>query len=258
MPTETQQVRVKPSLTKVLATLGPASEDVKTLGKMVEAGARLFRLNFSHGDFGSHRMRLDVVRSVSASMGVPLAVVGDLQGPKIRVGVMPEGGIEVVPGQEVVISGTAGEMLVRDEGRASTPVLPTTYGAMVREVQAGQRVLINDGAVRMLAVESSKDELRCVVKVGGRITTRKGINLPDSVLSVPALSERDWECARWGVEHDLDFLALSFVRTGNDVAELNRRLAELGAGRGTPGGGQRHADAGDREDRDAAGGGEHR
>lgn len=213
----------KTSLTKILATLGPASEDPKVLAKLVEAGARLFRLNFSHGDFASHLKRLNVVREVSASTGVPLAVLGDLQGPKIRVGAMPDEGIDLEPGQEVVISASATAFSLR----AGVPVLPTTYPQMVREVSPGQRVLINDGAIRMLAMQSSGDELRCVVKIGGKVTSKKGINLPDSTLSVPALSDRDWECALWALEHDLDFLALSFVRTGKDVAELNRRLAAV-------------------------------
>jgi pyruvate kinase len=226
MPTDTQTHSgpSRASLTKILATLGPASEDEKVLTKLVESGARLFRLNFSHGDFASHLKRLSVVRSVSAAMGVPLAVLGDLQGPKIRVGTMPDEGIDVEPGTEVVISASATTFSMR----GTTPVLPTTYPQMVREVAPGQRVLINDGAIRMLAVETSAsgDELRCVVKIGGKITSKKGINLPDSVLSIRALSDRDWECAQWALRNDLDFLALSFVRTGDDVAELNRRLAE--------------------------------
>lgn len=228
MPTDTQTHTgpARASLTKILATLGPASEDEKVLTKLVESGARLFRLNFSHGDFASHLKRLNVVRAVSASMGIPLAVLGDLQGPKIRVGLMPDDGIDVEPGTEVVISASATAFSLC----GATPVLPTTYPQMVREVAPGQRVLINDGAIRMLAVETSAsgEELRCIVKIGGKITSKKGINLPDSVLSIRALSDRDWECAQWAVDNDLDFLALSFVRTGDDVAELNRRLAAIG------------------------------
>lgn len=216
-------LRSRPSLTKILATLGPASEDERVLAKLVEAGASLFRLNFSHGDFDSHLKRLNAVRNVSRALDRPLAVLGDLQGPKIRVGVMPEGGYDVAMGQEVVISAAATAFSVQD----GVPVLPTTYPAMVNEVQPGQRVLINDGAIRMLAVDSGNGELRCVVKTGGLITSKKGINLPESTLSVPALSDRDWACAKWAVEHEIDFLALSFVRAGKDVAELNRRLAGL-------------------------------
>ncbi|MFM9956614.1 MAG: pyruvate kinase [Phycisphaerales bacterium] len=214
------------SLTKILATLGPASEEPKVLARMVDAGARLFRLNFSHGDFDSHLKRLEVVRAVARQTGIPLAVLGDLQGPKIRVGVMPEAGVTVEPGDEVIVSAAATSLELRGAGeKGQLVVLPTTYPQMVREVAPGQRVLINDGAVRMFAVESINDELRCVVNVGGKITSKKGINLPDSTLGVPALSARDWECALWALEHDLDFLALSFVRKGADVADLNRRLS---------------------------------
>lgn len=214
--------RLRPSLTKILATLGPASEDEKVLSKLVESGATLFRLNFSHGDFDSHARRLAAVRAVSEKLDMPLAVLGDLQGPKIRVGQVPGDGVEVEPGQDIIISATATEFTP-----GAVPVFTTTYPPMTREVSPGDRVLINDGAIRMLAVESSGNELRCRVKIGGRITSKKGINLPDSSLSVPALSDRDWECAVWAVQNNLDFLALSFVRHGRDVEELNRRLAAL-------------------------------
>lgn len=214
----------RPSLTKILATLGPASEDERTLAKLVEAGVRLVRLNFSHGDLDGHARRLEVVRRASSAMGIPLAVVGDLQGPKIRVGNAPDEGIDVQAGEHVVVSPTA-ESSNRDSEGA---VLSTTYPAMVREVQPGHRVLINDGAVRMLALDNAGGILRCVVNVGGRISSRKGINLPDSTLSVPALSERDWACARWAAAQGVDFLALSFVRRAEDVSELKRRLEDMG------------------------------
>jgi len=222
----TDPAPAQPALTKILATLGPASEEPRVLAKLVEAGARLFRLNFSHGDFEGHARRLAAVRQVSASLGVPLAVLGDLQGPKIRIGPVPGDGIDVEAGQVVAISAHATESSPGGPQGVSA-VFATTYPAMVDEVKPGHRVLINDGAVRMLALESAAGLLRCVVNVGGRVTSKKGINLPDSTLSVPALSDRDWECARWGVDNAVDFLALSFVRRGADVLALKRRLATI-------------------------------
>lgn len=213
-----------PPLTKIIATLGPASEDVRMLHKIVESGARVFRLNFSHGKFEDHKRRLDAVRQVEKESGIPLAVLGDLPGPKIRVGKVPAEGIELHPGEDVWINTTATECIPAQRGEWTT--LSCTYSDMAREVLGGHRVLINDGAIRMLAVETDGRRLLCKVLVGGLVTTGKGINLPDSELSVPAVSERDWECVMWAIEHQLDYLGLSFVRRGEDVRELIEDIAD--------------------------------
>ncbi len=210
----------KPALTKILATLGPASDDEAVLTRMVEAGASLFRLNFSHGSFEDHKKRLELVRRVSYRLNIPLTVLGDLPGPKLRVGTVPDGGIMLEQGQQVIIR--AG---IEDSIPGEVPVLSSGYEKIAEEVEEGHRVLINDGAIRMLAVEANKDGLHCRVTTGGLVTTRKGINLPDSDLSVPAVTERDWEIVEWAVENHLDFLALSFVRKADEVLMLKRGLA---------------------------------
>ena len=215
------------SLTKILATLGPATDDEQALRRLLENGARAFRLNFSHGDFDSHLDRLRMIRRLSDATGHALAIVGDLQGPKIRVGKLPDGGVEIPAGSEIIFK-EAPDHIDGEDAR----VLPCTYAPLVDEVQAGHRVLINDGAIRTLAVEtvdlgSGRRGLRCCVMVGGLVTTGKGINLPDSDISAPAITERDWECVEWAVENGIDFLALSFVRNAGDVRMLQQRLAEL-------------------------------
>jgi len=208
-----------PSLTKIVATLGPATDDPASLRKLVDNGASVFRLNFSHGSLDEHAARIREVRSISVAAGRPLAVLGDLQGPKIRVGRMPEEGIHLETGQDFVFRCDI------EEGVAgATPLLPSTYERLVDEVEPGHRVLINDGAVRALAVERTSEGLRCRVLEGGLVTTGKGINLPESEISAPAITERDWECARFAVEHDLDYLALSFVRRSEEVRELKDRV----------------------------------
>jgi pyruvate kinase len=189
----------------------------------------VFRLNFSHGSMDEHGRRLAVVREVSERMGRPIAVFGDLGGPKIRIGAVPklgeQGGIEVHAGQDVLLCASLKQAETRD-GAAAFPV---TYPALVDEAQAGHRVLINDGAVRMLAVErlSNGCELRCRVTSGGLITSGKGINLPDSDVKAPAITDRDWECVRWAAKAGVDFLALSFVRRPDEIFELRQRLADL-------------------------------
>lgn len=221
-----------PMLSKIVATIGPSSESPEMVRKLIEAGVSVFRFNFSHGDFASHRRRLDVVRDVATQLDRPIAALGDLQGPKIRVGKVPEGGIMLAAGQDVCFK--LGLALAHvDPANAAQPTafLPTTYEPLVHEVHAGHKVLLNDGAIRMLAVSSDAGagELRCRVTVGGLVTSGKGINLPQSTISAPAITERDWECVAWAVENGLDMLALSFVRRAEEVLELKRKLAELAA-----------------------------
>jgi pyruvate kinase len=208
-------------LVSIVATLGPASESPEVVSRLIEAGVSVFRLNFSHGTLEEHGRRLGVVRREAARLERVVAVMGDLCGPKIRVGDVPDGGVRLEPGMEVIFRRSA--RIAALEGTAS--ILPTQYPAMIDEVEPGHRVLIHDGAVRLLAVERRGDDLRCVVKVGGLVTRGKGINLPDTRVSAPAITERDWECVRWAVEHGLDFLALSFVRRADEVLRLKEFLA---------------------------------
>ncbi len=208
------------SLTKIVATLGPASSDAVTLRKMVERGASVFRFNFSHGTFEEHAQRLALVRQVEREAGRPIAVLGDLPGPKIRVTAVPEGGIKLSEGGDFVFR--RGQELAVD---GDEPIFGCTYEKLIDEVEPGARVLINDGAIRALAIHRTDDELRCAVTVGGLVTSGKGVNLPDTDISAPAISDRDWRAVDWAIEHELDFLAMSFVRRGEEVRALKKRLA---------------------------------
>lgn len=181
----------------------------------------MFRLNFSHGTLGEHAISLATVRAVAQEAGRTVAVMGDLCGPKIRVGALPAPGVELGAGQDVVIA--AGDSVPA----AGAVRLPCTYPLLASEVEPGHRVLINDGAIRLLAVQRDGSGLHCRVLVGGLVASGKGINLPDSRLSVPAITERDWECVHWAVEHDLDFLALSFIRRADEVRLLRSRVGSM-------------------------------
>jgi len=200
------------------------------LERLIDAGASIFRLNFSHGTTEEHGCRLKAIRAAAQAKGVCIGVLGDLPGPKIRVGKVPDldgsGGIDLYAGQHVLLDRSISAAEIRDETVEDhcerVPVLPLTYGDLVDEVEPGQRVLINDGAVRMLAVgvEPGGSAVRCVVTLGGIVTTRKGINLPETDLKVPALTERDRELVKWGVANGVDYFALSFVRSGKEIEEL--------------------------------------
>ncbi len=222
MKVHTDHGRRRPALTKILATLGPATESEEVVIRLVEAGATLFRLNFSHGIMEDHKRRLELVRRVSYKLNTPLSVLGDLPGPKLRIGFVPNNGIELHTGQEVEIRPDIPESIPGDR-----PILASDFRKIAEEVCVGHRVLINDGAVRMLCTEADGTRLVCSVTTGGLVTTRKGLNLPDSTLSVPALTDRDLEFVAWAVENTLDFIALSFVRSPVEVVDLRDRLVRL-------------------------------
>ncbi len=222
---------------KIVATIGPASETPETVRRLITAGVNVFRFNFSHGDLPEHAARLAIVRAAAAELDVHVACLGDLQGPKIRIGLVPaglgepspSGGglVRVAPGQDVVLKRGIPESFARATPAGPEIVFAVTYDRLIDEVEPGHKVLINDGAIRMLALsrDVAAGELRCRVIVGGAVSSRKGINVPQSDLSAPAVTERDWECVRWAVEHGLDFLALSFVRSAADVVTLREGIA---------------------------------
>ncbi|MEM8756778.1 MAG: pyruvate kinase [Planctomycetota bacterium] len=213
-----------PTIARIVATIGPASESAEMVRRLITLGVRVFRFNFSHGSFEEHGRRLKTVRAVAAELDMPIAVLGDLPGPKIRCGTVPDGGIDLRVGQDVIFTRAVDEAELREEHGRRVAVFPTTYPRLIDEVEVGQRVLLNDGAVRMLSVESVGGELRCRVTVGGLITTGKGINLPETQISAPAVGPRDWEICQWAVNHGVDFLAMSFVRRAAEVRDLRAKL----------------------------------
>jgi pyruvate kinase len=196
--------------------------------KLIEAGVGVFRLNFSHGTLDDHARRLKAVRDAAARLGQPVGVLGDLQGPKIRVGVLPPEGVTLERGQTVAFTTSADEPVADP---AHTLRLPSHYPQLAEEVKPGHRVLINDGAVRLLALPREPADgpgvLRATVLVGGPVTSKKGINLPDSDVRASAITEQDWTHVHWAVAHGLDFLALSFVRTADEVRTLKKAVAGM-------------------------------
>ncbi|MBK9127026.1 MAG: pyruvate kinase [Phycisphaerales bacterium] len=207
--------------TKIVATLGPASSTREVIARLMDAGADVFRLNFSHGDLETHGRTLAVIRELAAERSEPIAVLGDLCGPKIRL-------TELV-GDSALLAAGAAVALTRGPGPSAAERLRVSYDRIVEDVQVGQRVFIDDGLVRLVVRERRQDELICEVVVGGVVRSRKGVNLPDSRLSTPALTEKDRVDATWAVRSGLDYLALSFVRQPDDLYELKRLLKSLGS-----------------------------
>jgi pyruvate kinase len=217
----------KPPHSKIVATLGPASDSDEMLATLIESGVSIFRLNFSHGSLEEMDERLTKVRRAIDDSGRCVGILGDLQGPKMRVGVVPDfhegGGIVVEAGDDIMFRRGQGEAEIID----GIPTFGASFEELYNDVLPGQRVLINDGLIRMLVVDQVPGEsLKCRVTIGGRITSKKGINLPESDLDMPAITEKDWACAKWAAENHLDYVALSFVRTADEIKLLKTKLEE--------------------------------
>ncbi len=213
-------------LTKIVSTLGPASAEKSVIEKLIQEGVRVFRFNFSHGTFEEHERLLHLVRGASQKLNIPIAVLGDLSGPKIRVGKVHEGGVDLQAGQLVAFQ----KEPIEARSVASGPVtFSTTYADFCDEVTPGETILLDDGFVRLTCQEKREDRLICRVEDGGIITSGKGVNLPDTDLSVPALTEKDIACVEFAVAKGFDYLALSFVRKAEDVRQLKELLRQHGA-----------------------------
>ncbi len=206
--------------TKIVCTIGPATSSEAMVDTLVESGMDVARLNFSHGTHEEHAERARLVRGAQERAGRPLALIADLQGPKLRVGQLTAP-IELAPGDEVLISGEG----VGREG--DLPIAPPVISQMLRP---GHEVLIDDGLVRLRVEDvDGGGRVRSTVLVGGVISSQKGVNVPGVPLPVPSLTEKDKRDLEFALELDIDFVALSFVRSANDVRELRELLHDSGS-----------------------------
>ncbi|RDI95247.1 pyruvate kinase [Meiothermus sp. QL-1] len=195
--------------TKIVATLGPASRSPEMIRALIEAGVDVFRLNFSHGSPEDHRQSVQMVRAASAELGRTVAILQDLQGPKIRCGRFREGAVELRAGQKFIITA---EPVEGDETRVST-----TYRGLPDDVQPGQVLLLDDGNIRLRVDEVRQRDIHTTVLVGGRLSNNKGINIPGADLSIPALTDKDIDDIALGAELEVDWVAISFVRSRDDL-----------------------------------------
>jgi pyruvate kinase len=196
--------------TKIVCTLGPASSSREALKSLMDAGLNVARINFSHSTHEQHAATIALVREVAAELGKPVAILGDLQGPRIRIGEL-EKPVNLEDGTDVVL-------VYEEMARAGD--IPVTYDMLADDVHVGDRVLINDGLLELVVLDVSKPRVSCRVLHGGILSSHKGINLPGVQVSAPSITEKDREDIAFAVEQDLDYLALSFVRRGEDIAEL--------------------------------------
>lgn len=205
--------------TKILATMGPAVANPETLYALFEAGVDICRLNFSHGELAGHGETLKLIRDTAARFSHPIAVLGDLCGPKIRLGQVTDagaGGMPIAVGDEVTVQ--------RDPVVGLDHRVSCTLDTFVDDVQIGHRVLIEDGLLRFVVTDKSRDEVKLRCMTSGVLKSSKGINLPNTVVNVPSITDKDWECVDWAIANELDYLALSFVRRADDLKLLRGHL----------------------------------
>ncbi|HEY6877818.1 MAG TPA: pyruvate kinase, partial [Polyangiales bacterium] len=201
--------------TKIVCTLGPASNTPERIRALVDAGMDCARLNFSHGEHKDHAFVAKTLREVAARAGRPLAILADLSGPKMRIGRFPGGPIELVNGRPFVLT-------TRDVP-GDQNIVSVTYKPLPRDVRKGEAILLDDGLLQLRVERVDGEDVHTVVEVGGTLSNNKGLNMPGSILSAPALTEKDKIDAAFAVhEVKVDYLALSFVRTPEDVREAQQ------------------------------------
>ena len=212
--------------TKIVATLGPATADPEVIKNMMIAGVNVFRINFSHADYDDVRERIEMIRRINQENGFHTAILADLQGPKLRVGVMEEGTI-VTPGDKVTF--VTGEPFVGNKERAYM-----NYEKFPADVRSGERILLDDGKLIFEVLSSiGENEVEAVVIQGGPFSSKKGVNLPNTKVSLPALTEKDIRDALFAITQEVDWFALSFVRHPEDIQDL-KDLIEENAGHKIP------------------------
>ena len=207
--------------TKIIATLGPSCAKADTIRALIDNGVDVFRLNFSHGTLDDHTKLLETLYAARAGHHHTTAVMGDLCGPKIRTSrIEPEGQMLNVGGKVCIVSGN-------EVGTATR--FGTNYEHFNKDVSIGHRIFIDDGQIALRVIEQNNEEAVCEVLDGGPLYSRKGINLPDTHVSIPSITEFDWECVNWAIEQNLDFIALSFVRTADEVMQLKDYINKASA-----------------------------
>ncbi|RFZ91961.1 pyruvate kinase [Mucilaginibacter conchicola] len=209
--------------TKIVATMGPASAKKDTLLAMIRAGLNVCRLNFSHGKPEDHKKVIDIIREINAEYKTNVGILADLQGPKIRIGLVKDGGIHLVNGTRINI--TTHECIGDDNQ------IYITYPSFPQDVQANEIILLDDGKLQLKVIDTNRnDTVICEVVHGGILTSRKGVNLPNTKVSIPSLTPEDIENLHFALEQDVDWIGLSFVRTGADIVDLKRIIRESGKG----------------------------
>ncbi len=203
---------------KIVGTIGPACDSVEMLVRLIKSGLDIARLNFSHGTHQEHLEKIKRIRKAAAQTGKDIAILQDLQGPKIRIGTFKNPPVQLNPGDLFTIT--------TDDVPGNENIVSTTYKHLPKDVQPGDFILVNDGLIKLLVQETSDRDVFCEVVIGGTLYDRKGINLPGVKISEPSLTEKDRKDLAFGLENGVDYVALSFVRDAESVKEIKELIGE--------------------------------
>lgn len=206
--------------TKIVCTIGPASQTPEVLRELIVSGMAVARLNFSHGSHEEHGAKIALIRQTARELGKPVAILQDLCGPKIRVGRIDGQGIQLVPGQPFV--------LTTRTGACKLGMACVSYPHLAAEVKTGDRILLADGLMELVVQGTTDDDIVCEVITGGVLTSNKGINLPDGTIKAPSLTEKDRQDLHFGLQNDVDMVALSFVRRPEDILQVKAIIEKAG------------------------------
>lgn len=204
--------------TKIVATIGPSSKSKNILRKMVKAGMNVARLNFSHGEKSEFKEMINNIREIEKELKIPIAILQDLQGPKIRIGEMPEKGINIK--NKSIITLTTQNITGTDK------IIPIQYKRLYRDVKVNDKILIDDGMIELKVIKMDGKDIICKVIIGGKIFSRKGLNVPTASISVNPITKKDKEDLIFGLKHNVDFVAMSFVRDNLNIEELRSLIRQ--------------------------------
>lgn len=203
-----------------MTTLGPATDSKKMLTKLIDAGVDAVRLNFSHGNHDYFEKLFHTIHEVCVSKSLPIATLVDLQGPKIRIGELIEDEIEIKSGKQIEIT--------TKQVKGTKELISTSYNSLVKDASVGDKILINDGLIQLKVKKKKKESLVCDIIEGGTLKPRKGMNLPGMKLSTKAVTKKDFKNLEFALQHRVDFIALSFVRSEHDILHLKKWLSKIG------------------------------
>ncbi|KON86771.1 pyruvate kinase [Sporosarcina globispora] len=209
--------------TKIVCTIGPASESVEKLTQLIEAGMNVARLNFSHGDFQEHGQRIQNIREASEKTGKTVAILLDTKGPEIRTNNMQDGAIELKAGENIIIS--------MNEVEGTTEKFSVTYAGLIEDVHTGSKILLDDGLIglEVTKIDRANSEIHTKILNSGTLKNKKGVNVPGVSVNLPGITEKDAQDVIFGIEQGVDFIAASFVRRASDVLEIRQLLEEHNA-----------------------------
>jgi pyruvate kinase len=219
--------RIMQRKAKIVGTLGPVSDTPEQLRILINAGLDVARMNFSHGSHEDHAERIQVIRQLSEEMHKPITILQDLQGPKLRVGKLPDEGIELIPGHEVILNAVTTDSPEGFSKEGDKIIIPLTVPDLAKAVKSGNRILMDDGNLELEVVGTENEDVITKVVVGGWLKSHKGVNLPGAKLAIPSLTDKDKNDLAFGLSQNVDLVAISFVSTADDVLMVKEEMKKI-------------------------------